>query len=74
MNIVMKKITELSIYENNPRNNEEEVQVVANSIWNRNPLSQCWYVFLFCFIGRCHRQPIQNFRTRFSSSANFNSR
>jgi len=32
MNIVMKKVTELQEYENNPRNNEEAVKAVANSI------------------------------------------
>ncbi len=32
MNIVMKKPSELSIYENNPRNNDAAVDAVANSI------------------------------------------
>lgn len=32
MQIVMKKISELKEYENNPRNNEEAVEAVANSI------------------------------------------
>ncbi|MFH1693293.1 MAG: DNA modification methylase [Bacillota bacterium] len=32
MNIVMKKVTELQEYENNPRNNDEAVKAVANSI------------------------------------------
>lgn len=32
MNIVMKKITELKEYENNPRNNETAIDAVANSI------------------------------------------
>src|SRR5690554_2248029 len=32
MNIVMKKITELKEYENNPRNNEAAIDAVANSI------------------------------------------
>ena len=32
MNIVMKKPSELLIYENNPRNNDAAVDAVANSI------------------------------------------
>ena len=32
MNIVMKKTSELSEYENNPRNNESAIEAVANSI------------------------------------------
>ena len=32
MNIVMKQITELKEYENNPRNNEAAVDAVAKSI------------------------------------------
>jgi len=32
MNIVMKKVTELQEYENNPRNNESAIDAVANSI------------------------------------------
>jgi DNA modification methylase len=32
MNIVMKQVSELQEYENNPRNNEEAIKAVANSI------------------------------------------
>ncbi|MFH5881209.1 DNA modification methylase [Liberiplasma polymorphum] len=32
MKIVMKKVTQLNEYENNPRNNEEAIEAVANSI------------------------------------------
>lgn len=32
MKIVLKKVTQLNEYENNPRNNEEAIEAVANSI------------------------------------------
>jgi hypothetical protein len=43
MNIVMKQVSELKAYENNPRNNEAAIDAVAKSIEELVSSAYCYY-------------------------------